>query len=137
MSSLRAISVRNTLVALLLALSAVVSAQFVASVINGVQHGLGVAHDGLVVTSSQDHAHEAVDEPADVGASEGAGSHGTGSTHHHHPDGPQIAPLMSTRAEFLPAARAARIQLVFNCERPSSIVYSVERPPRDLAALHA
>ena len=117
-----------------IALSTLVSAQFVEAVVNTIQHSVDASHGAMAKAVAHDHDqdHDAVAVThADVQIDVSQADH-TPTPHHHHADGPQLAPLMKVDLEIAPTAVAALLRPAGSVGLPLSLIYRPERPPRRL-----
>jgi len=134
LASLRLKSVRQTLVIILMILSAFVVVERVQTVLNGIQHGLGIEHSAPMIDVADvghDHDHD-LDRFGDDGTgSPGDNDHMPGA-HHHHSEGPQVAALpASVSADTVGAPLDIRI-LRADLGSPQRRIFGLERPPKAL-----
>lgn len=131
LSSTRLVSVRNALVIILMALSAVVAVQRSQSMINEIQHGLSIDHPAPAsefASAADDHGlnHDRADQNSDEGRS---GDHDPGS-HHHHAEGPQVAHVATATLEPVVQMRSAAVFAQANDGAPRFLTFGLKRPPK-------
>jgi len=131
LSSTRLVSVRNVLVIILMALSAVVAVQRSQSMINDIQHGLSIDHPAPVsefASASDDHGlnHDRAAPDSEDGRS---GDHDPGS-HHHHAEGPQVAHIATATLDAVVQMRSAAVFAQANDGAPPSLTFGLKRPPK-------
>lgn len=116
------------------ALSTLVSVQFVDAAVNTIQHGVDASHGAQpkAVAHEHDQDHDAVAVAhADVQVDVSQADH-TPTPHHHHADGPQIAPLIGADLDIAPTAVATLLRPAASVALPLSLIYGPDRPPRHL-----
>nr|WP_295105930.1 hypothetical protein [uncultured Caulobacter sp.] len=133
LSSLRLVSVRNALVILLMALSAVVAVQRSQSTINDIQHASSIDHPApvseLKFTSALDDHGLSADRADQDSEEDRSGDHDPAS-HHHHAEGPQVAHVATATLEPVVQMRSAAMFAEANDGAPRFLTFGLKRPPK-------
>lgn len=131
MLGLRARQLRTLIATICVALSALLSAQFVGAAVDSVEHGLGVQHVASVVGGPVIYDHDDIDhhhEEPELSTSDDGGREPV--SHHHHGDGPQMVILVGEADTGAPTSRAYTPPFGATPAPPSSQLGGLERPPR-------
>lgn len=134
MLALRATKLRTFLATLCVALTAVLVSQSTIATVNQVQHSQMAGHPAMAF-GGQVHAdhddqvdHQVGHDEQQVSAGEDAST--DGPSHHHHGDGPQIAPVPRGDVDSVISAQALSLRGPRDAPPSSGMILGLERPPR-------
>lgn len=133
MIALRARKLRSFLATLCVALVAVLASQSITATVDQAQHSQMADHPasflgGEVHLGHDDHLDHQEDHDEQVSAVDDVSP--DGPSHHHHGDGPQIAPLPCDVATSVILAQALPMRSPSDAPPSSGMILGLERPPR-------
>ena len=134
MLALRATKLRTFLATLCVALTAVLASQSTIATMDQVQHSQMADHPaealgGQVHADLDDHNdHQVGHDEQQISAAGEVSS--DGPSHHHHGDGPQMAPIPREDATSVITARALSLRAPSDAPLSSGMILGLERPPR-------
>ena len=117
-----------------MALTAVLASQSTIATVNQVQHSQMGAHPamalgGQVHLGHDDHLdHEVDHDEQQISVADDASK--DGPSHHHHGDGPQIAPIPREDAASVILARSLSLRAPSDAPPASGMTLGLKRPPR-------
>ena len=127
MLALRATKLRTFLATLCVALTAVLASQSTIATVDQVQHSQMADHPAVEIHVDHDDHQAGHDEPQ-VSAADDVST--DGPSHHHHGDGPQMAPLPRGDATSVISAQALSLRGPNDAPPSSGMILGLERPPR-------
>lgn len=134
MLALQATKLRTFLATLCVALAAVLVLQSTMATLNQVQHSQmadhpAMAFSGQVHSDHDDHVdHQAGHDEQQVSAADDAST--DAPSHHHHGDGPQMAPIPREDAAWVITVRALSLRAPSDAPLSSGMILGLKRPPR-------
>ena len=134
MLGLRARKLRSFLATLCVALTAVLASQSTVAAVNEIQHSQMAAHPtvalgGQVHLDHDDHLdHQVGHNKQQISAADDVSTEGP--SHHHHGDGPQMAPIPREDAIPVTLAQVLSLRAPSDAPPPSGMILALERPPR-------
>ena len=134
MFALRVRKLRTFLVTLSVALMAVLVSQSAIATVNQAQHSLTTAHPagalGGQVHFDHDHhvEHQVSHDERQISGADDLST--DGPSHHHHGDGPQIAPIPREHATSVILAQPLSLRAPRDAPPSSGMILGLERPPK-------
>lgn len=127
MLALRATKLRMFLATLCVALTAVLASQSTIATVDQVQHSQMADHPAVEIHVDHDD-HQVDHDQQQVSAADDVST--DGPSHHHHGDGPQMAPLPRGDATTVISAQALSLRGPNDAPPSSGMILGLERPPR-------
>lgn len=134
MLALRATKLKTFFATLCMALTAVLISQSTIAAVNQFQHGQMADHPGVVFAGQVHFDHDEHDDrqsghdEQQISTADDAST--DGPSHHHHGDGPQLAPLPRGDAASVISAQALSLRGASDAPPHSGTILGLKRPPK-------